>query len=669
MGLQLIIDGKLAEVSPSTPIALTFVANDLAELQNRQSNHSNRFKLPKTRRNREILELAEEINSETLIPYRRRDAVVIQDGVQIIPDGTFELLKSGSEYEGVILSGNAGFFDLIKDKNLTDLDLSEFSHVFDIQAIADSRFNDSSDGFIYPVINYGNLDASNVFDVRFQFLAMFAKALVDKIMEETGFTLSGNIITRLISPPGTNDAVSVNIWENLILPFTNDALLTTDLFRGGLSSDINVVTPSIPFEIIHGIVVPFDVDLSSNLVDNEVTLDPITSEFVIDIDQSPSRNFILDLLVKTTVFDNVIIGVRIIKNRIDIFQPGTILVQQIFVLNIIEDEKLLQINTGFINLVAGDRITATINVINGDIGGPPVPVTSGFSIKQSGTFFFFEEKVVNPSENVPDMTQKDFMKGVLQVFGITPQARSIDKTIQFIQIKDIYDNQDRALDWSDKIAVTKSIGIGYTIGNYAQVNKLRYKEDTLDENFGSGDILIDDETIDGETIIVELPFAPTLDSENIILGVTKIPEILKLDSNNDLSISTKPRILFMRRGQGTENLPNQPDDILYSDGTKTILVSGSSIPLCSFDMDEPTLMSLGFDKNTGLIESHYAKYRDSMFVRAKTATHNFNLDQVDISSIDHSIPIYLSQFNEYFYLNMVKQYIGGRLTAVELIRL
>ena len=505
MSLDLIINGRRAEVSRSTPIALTYVMNDLAELRNIQSNRSNRFKLPMTRRNREIFELSEELSSETLIPYRRLDVIVIQDGVQIVPEGSLELTMSQSEYLAVVLSGNAGFFDRIKDKRLVDLDLSEFSHVWDFQRIVDSRIHDSSDGYIYSVINYGNLDDTNVVDTRLQFPAMFAKALVDKIMEETGFSVSGNILTKLISPPGTNNAVRVNIWENLILPFTNDTFTHADifktsrLFRAGLSSDINAITPTDPLEAIIGVVIPLNDDSSTGLFDNGDHYS--TSTFVYTIDEVSSQKFFLDVLVETTVFDDVLVNIRITKNRIDGVSGGDTLATQNFLVNIIEGEKLFQIEADFTDFQIGDRITATINVLRGFLGANPnpIPVTSGFFVRQSGTFFFNDVSTdvlvgstIDPARHLPDMTQTQFMKGVFQMLGIMPQASSIDKTIPLIRLEDIYDNQDKALNWSDKMDASQRPAVGYSIGNYAQVNKLKYSEDNLDANFASGDILIDD---------------------------------------------------------------------------------------------------------------------------------------------------------------------------------
>ena len=519
MGLDLLINGKRVEVSPSTPLALTYVANDLAELQNRQSNHSNRFKLPLTRRNREIFGLANEITSETLIPYRRNDAIAIQDGVQVVPEGSLEILAIGASIEAQLVHGNSSFFDLISEKNIRDLDLSQFDHVWNAQNVRDSFTR--TEGYIYPLIHYfppvsvfGQLIRENFnFAVGFAeaFIpgAVFVHTILSTIASEAGFTIEGDLIDRL-SDGNTLLPKGIKMYPNLIIPFSNDSL------------------PN-----------PF----------------------------------------------------------------GT----------------LTQVST-----------------------------------------------------LLPDINQVDFFKAIMQLLGIFPQIDDVAKVINLFQLSDVIRNQDRNLDWSSKLDPSTNPLINFKLSNYAQVNFMRYGKDELEEDLGVGQLNIDDDTLGGEKTLFQSIFSPTL--SNTDFNKFSVPIIDKVDISSvpfTFSKSTKPRILVLRRfpdGQraDAESQNNLIDGVVVdtTDARCHFIYEGVD---SLFDVPNLTFGNVNVLK-TGLISNHYQGF-ENMFTRVKRIVVNLNLNQVDISIIDHRIPIYLSQFNEYFYLNKISNYINGRLTAVELIRL
>lgn len=508
MSLDLFVNGKRLEVSKNTPIALTYVANDLAELRNRQSNRSNRFKIPLTRLNREILELPDIITSETLIPYRSNDAIVIQDGVQIVPEGLFEILQVQDMIDAQVISGNNGFFDKIKDKDLRDLDLSAFNHTWDLSTVIASRNNIAANGYIYPLINYGNLTSgSNTFDVRLQPASVFYKTILDQIHVDAGYSKTGDIFTKSVNVGGLF-GTNVVMYPNMIIPFSNDAL------------------------------------------------------------------------------------------------PNAF-----------------------------------------------------------GT-------TVNVSDLLPDMTQTDFVKAFMQLFGLFPQADQVAKNVDYFQLQEVINNQDQVVNWSDKMDTSRKPTIKYGAGSYGQVNRLRYSQDDSDINFGAGTLNIDDETIVGERVLFNVPFSSTKDAP--ALQTARIPLINKI-VDGVFSTTTNPRILIMRRGSQVGQIAQIANGVDYTDGFATTNIAGNDLPYCHFDRGGDPIVSMSFGNNPGrtdgLISAHYDPAFSSMFTRPKELTQNFKLDQVDISSIDHSLPVFIESMNEFFYLNRVDKYIGGRLTPVNLIRL
>ena len=125
MSLDVYINEQLLELKTDKGIGLTFQIGSILNPSTRAGNLSNKFKVPKTRRNTEILGNLSNINSATNIPYERNSGRIIQDGIEIFSDGFAIVDSTGSDYGVTIYSGNVSFFDLIKGANISDLDLSD----------------------------------------------------------------------------------------------------------------------------------------------------------------------------------------------------------------------------------------------------------------------------------------------------------------------------------------------------------------------------------------------------------------------------------------------------------------------------------------------------------------------------------------------------------------
>src|SRR6185312_2102692 len=144
----------------------------------------------------------------------------------------------------------------------------------------------------------------------------------------------------------------------------------------------------------------------------------------------------------------------------------------------------------------------------------------------------------------PDISQKDLLKDILQRFGIICQTDNTNRTISFNSLRDIVNNIPKAKDWSSK-CVNQGKQVTFRLGNYAQVNYMKYKEDegVLPLEFADSQISIADTTLPATGNLFESQFAPTLNRP--FYGGT-IAQILKIDpksDSSDFSISTQPRIL------------------------------------------------------------------------------------------------------------------------------
>jgi hypothetical protein len=212
--LQIFINDQLVDLADDSPIALTFQINNLAEVKNQQGNTSNQFKLPLTQHNRGILGFPDDVAFCSDAPYKKYQAKLVQDGLEIIPYGVAELNGVDNNTASItILSGNVDFFDAI-DGKLYDMGktFKSYEHKWTVDNVAASQTKTS--GWIYPVIDYGNLPAHpNEINVSSLRPGFFIKTAIDEIVKNTGYRATGSLLsdplyTKLIAQ------FSNSTWEH-----------------------------------------------------------------------------------------------------------------------------------------------------------------------------------------------------------------------------------------------------------------------------------------------------------------------------------------------------------------------------------------------------------------------------------------------------------------------
>jgi hypothetical protein len=119
---ELIINNRSVDLSDSTNIGVTFCANNIGELQNRQGNFTNTFKLPTSKNNKEIFEWSHLQTSSSLMPYNKLKATYKQNGIEIISEGIAEISNVDNNFFYVnVYSGNTDLLESIGDLTVGEL--------------------------------------------------------------------------------------------------------------------------------------------------------------------------------------------------------------------------------------------------------------------------------------------------------------------------------------------------------------------------------------------------------------------------------------------------------------------------------------------------------------------------------------------------------------------
>lgn len=680
MDKQLLVDGELVDLAPDTVIALTSQICDIADMQNRNANRSNQFKLPFTANNNRVMGNANLVQTATDRPYTKIPVKFIDAGVEVVPNGYGILKQAARFYELAMYSGNADFFDAIRDKKMNELDLSALDHEFNLTNVMASFTNTYVDGYKYPLINYGDYQNTN----RTVYMenmrpAMFVRYLLERIVAEAGFSTDGNLFdeTRfnkmllpyVVSRIATNYPIVHAIKESnsMIsrLYSGNEAYITGSGYSGPYSANDGRLVfqhdyDQGGFDILNpGGNGTWDfggVGLSAGADTFTSTMNRDAGDIVVTVNVPfwivNSSALSINESLKICKWDGVTETVVATSNVVTVpaGYPSGPVVRGIF-----------SVTADNFSVNAGDQIYVkptyipvysppSYQYIHFDTGGTIdisyANITPGFDVPMSLT--------------LPDMTQTDFVKMVMQMFFVVPSTDANTKTISFNLFDTLDDNLAVARDWTDKLHMDrKTWSLSYKIGNYAQTNFLKYREDQTDTDIivgaGDGAIYVSDETLARENTMVELPVAAT--AMELQLQDLSVP-IIRMIEDGAFQIDVEPRVLI----DDTQDITGDP--ITFDDGSSPVTTSSTNIPLCYFSKNDGDY-SLAMPR---LIRD-YGRTLIRILTNPKVFTGSFDIKTVDFNKFNHLIPVYLEQFAANFYVNKIMDFKRGQLTRVELIRM
>ena len=214
-----IADLKL-DLKEEDTVALTKQINDIAEIQKRQADYTNRFLCKRTPNNMAIAEMLNVPGNTSTRPYKWASARIVSNGIPVTNYGIALLqeTKNREEYEYIIYAGNYDLFSKIDGKYITDLDWCDLIHTFDITQLYLQA--DRTENYIYPVaetmdgkMNNRNSNPDEI-DIEYQVPHVFVKTIWQRIFNEAGLEYHGNFFA-------TN-----TMFNNELVPADVDTLIS-----------------------------------------------------------------------------------------------------------------------------------------------------------------------------------------------------------------------------------------------------------------------------------------------------------------------------------------------------------------------------------------------------------------------------------------------------------
>jgi hypothetical protein len=643
----------------------TYSIADISTIDQRNSSITKTMTLPATARNRQIFGFPDQLSStsgidQTVIVDARidKEGTTVLSGVFKITDIVMNDTNGVAEYKGVIIGNNGAWKLPIKELKLTDLDITDQDHTYNEANITTSETLIDGRDYVYPLINYGDWYDGGTVKVVDRVPAVRIKRLVEQIFNDQGYKMESAFFDS-------------DFGKRLFMPFTRKKTFSEDNIADGKL-----------FRVGQGV---------SHFIDNSAP------SAILDLDDLTSPGFFEDVTLIDTVLEhyvavdnaiqNLVVSVPIAASggtiQIDIqrvilgFPPTAFNVASVNYSPQAVDVEVATLETGFINVNAGDRFRVKFTITGQEFDG-----TGQASAVIDDCVFWNvvpddlqEGNEVILAKQLPDMFQLDLIQAMKTNFNLYFDTNIETRTVTVEPFDDFF--IDEVVDWSEKLDLNTDRQLKYIGSNQSKTIVFDYTDDSNDkpvqqilerdlEFAQHEDINTNVFAREGQRNVVTA-FSPTLMATASTIGFIEslIPKMWNDTPLNELparSTDYNPRILYY--AGVTANATNESwewEGTVRTDYPRMIFYDEIN------DNDE-NLMFKTLRRSHGLFEKYY-RNSQKILNEGRVFTGLFNLNDNDISNLNFRKRVLITMDGELhtFILNKVSNYDGDGLTKVELI--
>lgn len=618
--VELEINGVRLPLGPTT-VSVTKQVNNIGELKDRQATFTNKFIIPNTPKAQKLFNGLGLIGNVSRIPYRILKSKLIYNGVPVLVNGNAYVTgKDSKGFHVAIYDGNIFLFQEIGNKALNELDFSDLNHALNPTTFEASFTN--TEGYIYAISNNGQFTpetAPEGIQINYQIPSIFVHTIWDKIFNETSFDYSGDIFSnekflKLVSTMkrGYNsdlDAISnpvqlhfLGINDSINYLIEEEDINGTTLYSWSSKWDLNFVDDEGILQ--NGVL--------SILEDSLYTVD-----WNLDVTDIPEGSTVEVIVRKTTGGGETI------------FQDITINPTGVF--NTTESISF--------QAVAGDHYTFKILISGESTITNPYNVTSNVSGDWNMVDTFSTVIEINIASFIGDMRITDFLKDIMQHFGLIIQKKQGSNVYEFKQMDDILKETSDAYNWSDIfIKTTKE---SYQLKGYSQKNRFAYSY--FDDNvspFADGFLLVDNHNLKPESLMLTRQFNACARSKTFL---------------NSSPVTLTPYWEAERDDNGVITKYNPIDNKNYLAEVKlineniTFDVTGGLGVAFSGLVPRLDFQNLSYSK---LIEENYSFF-ETFIDWNDVRQGQFRFKSQDVRDHDFFRSVYIEQLASYFYVNKI----------------
>lgn len=638
--MRLIINGYEIELYESERLKQTKQANDIGDLNSRQSNFTNKIKVPGTPNNVRAFNFLSIPGNQSDVPYQKNETYLWGDDEELLIYKGWAVPKkhSGTDYEVYIYDGIIDFFKAIENRTLTDIGIAGLNHLKNLDTVIET-WTDDTKPYRYNVADYNGKMTYDIFNLNIDYLIPSAqvKYLWDKLFEFIGWTYEGIAF---------DDEDFTNLWMSYPKSIGDETQQTLDVHVWNFNG-----APSYYADSFFGMYLYSNV-LTHNPVGNntyiksseQITKQPPDGQ-IITIKEDGLYKFILsgnilmapgstylgnfDIILQTLVDGEPVFN-RIVEN----IEQGEMM-NKVFYINLVAGQSFI-----LYPAAAGLAYPTTIIGIQRVVGN----LSIDFDVV-TGNNVDFEEAFIG-------MSVTDFVREVMVRMSLTPFPDAFNKKIRFLKHAEIV-NSENPEDWSDKFK--SRIGEEYIYGSYGQKNQFAYKYNDKEGDHKDGYLYIANVNLPAERKSHQSAFYAPEKSKTSVLGhLVNVYKFWEKEVKDDGTLKYKElngRFYLMKSKVKTAALTVGSEQFQQD------------INVTEFPVEDYS----GLNYNEVITKYYPTIY--AILNRTKIQDHLINLTATDIENIDFSTPKFIEEEGAYFILNKVKSFESGKLSVCEMIRL
>ena len=537
------------------------------------------------------------LNSSTT-PFQLLDAQLYVNGIDMHVSKCL-LVEIDKKIKVRLFGSNIEFFGLIKDKYLSELDLSALDHTRNHATIVANLTNTT--GFCYPAIDYGPiLGAGNEIEADGLFPAVHAADILTQIIEDAGYTLAGDLITD-------EDLLTEMIpYCNSKTRYITDADALALYFKAanvymGTGSTLQTITAGANTRI------QYDTQITGD------NWDTGTYEFVAPRFGYYIFNVLLTGQATSGTSACIISAYR--KHGADpeeeVWSKGKTFTTSLSTFQ--ANTNVIGQNDG-IRLEAGDLLYIKLLAGANNVQFVRSEATMNITLQGMNTLSYYGDEWIT-ALNLPIIKQNEFLKQYVSDYAALISVNDFTKVVTIKKISSIVN--ELPSDWSAKKDFSRK-RVRFLNG-FAQVNSLKYLDDenVLKPTGTDKNILIDNAALPAQKEFIKSIFGATITGNYLTDNLT-LPRIEITGSN-----TLKPRKLIRQ-------LTTVSIDIVSAAESLSTTVTTLNIPYFA--------RSSGFDLTYTKIAEQKLDYFISLISTQRMVDIPVMLDEIDISELNYLTP-------------------------------
>lgn len=599
------INGHQLELLVSSPIAYTKQVNDIARLDNRQSNFTHKFIVPFTANNKKAMEFVYMLGNESNLPYKKNEFNLFDtdNGICLIYKGWAVLAKTTDKgYEINVYDGIIDFYRAIENKTLTDVDITGLNHTKNIESVINSFTQDLPYKYIIADYNGKNTDTIGTppngeflnINIDYQVPSAKVSFIWNRIFEHFGYTYNGSVF---------QSEKFINFY--MTFPKPVPTLVPIVELVTSQTSEINCNLQQQP-------------DFSYIYICN-------ANLFPVPIGNLPTGTYRIKCegLLYTSYNGSPLTPAPLIS-----YYFGT--------------------QNGTINSELSEEIIVTIN--SGDLFWlqPPYYATDGSVVTTIERVLGYD---ANFSEALIDFKVTEFVNEIVQHFGLTMFKDKHSNNIDFLTIKELLKDAE-VEDWSDRNPILKSEQ--YVYGNYAKKNLFKYRYNDENDTHNDGFISINNENLKEEQPVINSKIYSPMKGSAFIGSCTEVFKFWnkELKDNGEIEYKELNDRYYFIRFQNISTI-----------GIKI----GSKVLNQYQEINSLSVANYNRLNLQDVITDNYNEI-SSILNKSKILEVDFYLNSQQVSNFDFKKLVYVEQYSSYFIVNKIINFIKNKYTKCELIK-